>query len=143
MRVYKPQPRSTAARAIAYLASPEAPAKASSVELAKACEVERDKLSTLLAAAVRHGALVKAHDDGRVYYSLPADQAATEATAAAPPEEHAPDGEAPKLEARLWLNGDLDIWPAQVLADGSGGVRLSAEEVREIVLLVGGGVLAP
>lgn len=127
---YRPQPRSTAGRAVEWLSRPGAPARVSTTELADALGVARDSLSTLLNAAVRHGALVKVHDVGRAFYSLP------EA-----PSEPDPQGEPEPFQACLWLDGDLDVFGLPVVdaPNGSVGVRITREQMRQLVVMTMGG----
>lgn len=133
---YRPQARSTAARAIAWLSRSDSPASVTTTQLAEAIGVARDSLSTLLNAAVRHGALVKQTDNGRALYSLPEGcQAPAEV---APKSESEPAAE---FTACLWLDGDLDVFGLQLVdaQDGSTGVRITRAQMRELVLMTMGG----
>lgn len=133
---YRPQARSTAARAIAWLSRSDAPASVTTTQLAEAIGVARDSLSTLLNAAVRHGALVKQTDNGRALYSLPEGrQAQAEVTPESAPEQQ------PEFTACLWLDGDLDVFGLSLVdaQDGSTGVRITRAQMRELVLMTMGG----
>lgn len=123
---YKPQARSLVAQVIAHLSTEGAPERMSTAQIRDLLGKPRNSdVITLLAAAVKHGALIKSHGQGMAWYALPEPPA---------PPEFKPFAASLDSDWTLEILGGLFVESA----DGVPGVRLNADSTKRLAQMLRG-----